>query len=296
MKILITGANGLLGQHLAGLLVRQGYTVVATGRGEQRLLITDTENFRYLSLDFTDPFQVEAVMTRERPDVVVHAGAMTQVDDCEQRPEECERVNVQGTAQMLVDAEMVSSHFIYISTDFVFDGEKGQYREEDELRPVSFYGFSKMQAEAIVQTSTIPWTIVRTCLVYGNTLQGTRSNIISWVKSSLEQGRPIKVVADQWRTPTYVADLANGVALTIAQKATGIFHISGKDLLSPYEMALQTAGLFGLDKTMIEKVDASSFSQPGRRPPKTGFVIEKARNLLGYEPLSFTGGLKKMFE
>lgn len=235
-------------------------------------------------------------MGRERPEVVVHAGAMTQVDECEQNPEACEKVNVQGTAQLLVDAEALGSHFIYVSTDFVFDGEKGRYTEEDEPGPVSFYGFSKLQAEAMVQTSELPWTIVRTCLVYGNTLQGTRSNIISWVKGSLEQGKSIKVVSDQWRTPTYVADLARGIGLVIARKATGLFHIAGKDILSPYEIALQTAAYFQLDASRIEKVDASSFSQPGKRPPKTDFVIEKARQVLGYEPVLFTEGLKRMFQ
>ena len=231
-------------------------------------------------------------MSSEQPEVVVHAAAMTQVDVCEQQPELCEKVNVQGTAEILVEAEAYSRHFIYISTDFVFDGVAGNYSEEDELQPVNWYGFTKMQAEAIAQTSTVPWAIVRTCLVYGNVLQGTRPNIITWVKDSLEQGKPIKVVNDQWRTPTHVTDLAKGILLIIEQQATGIYHISGKDTLTPYEMALQTAAAFRLDATLIEKVTADTFTQPGRRPPKTGFNIEKAQKQLGYAPLSFAEGLQ----
>ena len=297
MKVLITGANGLLGQHLTKLLLEKGYTVTATGKGEARMHLEGWgERYAYHTLDITDAIDVQTVMSAVQPEVVVHAAAMTQVDECELHSEQCERINVTGTSQVLVDAEVYSKHFIYVSTDFVFDGEAGNYKEEDELKPVSYYGFTKMQAEAITETSTIPWAIVRTCLVYGNTLQGTRRNIITWVKDSLEQGNAIKVVADQWRTPTYVEDLAQGIALIIEKNATGIYHISGKDLLTPYDMALQTADLFDLDKSRIEKVDAATFSQPGRRPPKTGFVIEKARKELNYEPLSFGEGLKKMFE
>jgi dTDP-4-dehydrorhamnose reductase len=292
MKVLVTGANGLLGQHLVKQLIDRQYHVIATGRGPSRLSFN---NYTWYDVDITNAFQVYGVMNKEKPDVVVHAAALTQIDECEQNPERCEAINVQGTSQILTDAETFSSHFIYVSTDFVFDGEKGNYTEEDDLNPVNWYGFTKMQAEAMVQTSTIPWAIVRTSLVYGNVFDGTRSHIISWVKENLQQGMPIKVVADQWRMPTYVEDLAKGILLIIEKKAEGIYHLSGKDLLSPYMIAVQTAAYFNLDASKIEKVDASTFSQPGRRPLKTGFVIEKARETLGYDPISFEEGLGKLF-
>lgn len=294
MKVLITGANGLLGQHLTKLLIDKNYQVVATSRGESRLPFQPSDNYTYHSMDISNAFDTYAVMNREKPDVVVHAAAMTQVDDCELQPEQCERINVQGTAQILTDAETFSSHFIYISTDFVFDGEQGNYKEEDDTLPISLYGFSKLQAESMVQTSTIPFAIVRTCLVYGNLLKGTRSNIVSWVKDSLEQGKSIQVVSDHVRTPTYVEDLAKGIALIIEKKATGIYHISGKDWLTPYDIALKTAAKYNLDAGKIVKVDAATFKQPGRRPMKTGFVIEKARTDLGYEPITFDEGLSLM--
>lgn len=294
MKVLITGANGLLGQHLIKLLLDKNYEVVATSRGESRLPFEPSGNYTYHSMDIANAFDTYAVMNREKPDVVVHAAAMTNVDDCELQPEQCERINVQGTAQILTDAETFSSHFIFISTDFVFDGEQGNYKEEDDTLPISLYGFSKLQAESMVQTSDIPFAIVRTCLVYGNLLKGTRSNIVSWVKESLEQGKTIQVVSDQLRTPTYVEDLAKGIALIIEKKATGIYHISGKDWLTPYDIALKTAAKFNLDAGKIVKVDASTFKQPGRRPLKTGFVIDKARTELGYEPITFDEGLNLM--
>jgi dTDP-4-dehydrorhamnose reductase len=293
-KVLITGANGLLGQHLTRLLLNKNYQVVATSRGESRLPFQPSANYTYREMDIANALEVFPVMEQEKPDVVVHAAAMTQVDDCELRPQQCERINVQGTSQVLTDAETYSSHFIYISTDFVFDGEQGNYAEDDDTKPISLYGFTKLQAESMVQTSTIPFAIVRTCLVYGNLLKGTRSNIVSWVKENLEQGKTIQVVSDQLRTPTYVEDLAKGIALIIENRATGIYHISGKDWLTPYDIALKTAAKYNLDAGKIVKVDAATFKQPGRRPLKTGFVIEKARRELGYEPMSFDEGLEKL--
>lgn len=294
MKVLITGANGLLGQHLTNVLLHKDHQVVATSRGESKLPFQPSGNYTYHEMDVADALQTFAIMSLEKPDVVVHAAAMTQVDDCELRPQQCDRINVQGTSQVLTDAETFSSHFIYISTDFVFDGEKGNYTEEEDAKPISLYGFSKLQAESMVQTSTIPFAIVRTCLVYGNLLQGKRSNIVSWVRESLEQGKTIQVVSDQLRTPTYVEDLAKGITLIIEKKATGIYHIAGKDCLTPYDIAIRTAQKFQLDSSKIIKVDASTFKQPGRRPLKTGFVIEKARKELGFEPISFDEGLEKL--
>jgi dTDP-4-dehydrorhamnose reductase len=295
MKILITGANGLLGQHLVKLLLQEGYSVTAVGKGENRLPFKTNEHFTYYSIDITDDFLMQQVLQKEKPDTIVHAAAITQVDECQLNQEKCEEVNVRATAQLLLTAEEFSKHFIYISTDFVFDGEKGNYREDENMNPVNWYGFTKVQAESIIETSNIPFSIVRTCLVYGNTLTGTRSNIISWVKQSLEDNNHIKVVNDQWRTPTYVEDLAKGVLLIIQKKATGVYHISGKDKLTPYDIALKTAAHFGLDASLIEKADASSFQQPAKRPLKTGFDISKAEKELGFEPLGFNEGLQKMF-
>ena len=118
--------------------------------------------------------------------------------------------------------------------------------------------------------------------------------MVSWVQNNLSQGKSIQVVSDQLRTPTYVEDLAKGILLVIQKKAIGIYHISGDELMSPYEMALATAEYLHLDNNLIEKVDAAIFNQAGKRPAKTGFVIDKAKNELGFKPLTFKEGLKKM--
>src|SRR5690606_38796644 len=158
-------------------------------------------------------------------------------------------------------------------TDFVFDGKEGPYKEDDVPAPVNYYGESKLAAEEIIQQGNAHWAIVRTVLVYGNILAGTRSNVVTWVKDNLEQWKNIKVVDDQVRTPTYVEDLSKSILLIIQHNAEGIYHISGKEVLTPYQMAVQVADYFSLDKSLMEKVNAATFSQPARRPLKTGFVI-----------------------
>ena len=196
---------------------------------------------------------------------------------------------------MIDAAKKIGARFILLSTDFVFDGAAGPYKETDVANPVSYYGSTKVAAEKAVSESGLDAAIVRTCLVYGDVVTGTRNNIVTWVKDNLQQGKTIKVVSDQWRTPTYVEDLSAGILLLIDKQASGIFHISGDDLLSPYDMAIATAEHLGLDKSLIEKVDASTFSQPAKRPARTGFVIDKARTELGFKPLTFKEGLGRMF-
>jgi len=284
-----------LGQHLVKELLQAGYHVIAASKGESRLPFDQHERLCYVQMDLREPFDVYHVFDLHRPDTVIHAGAMTQVDECEINETRSFETNYGGTSSILVCCEEAKAFLIYISTDFVFDGLAGPYTEEDEPSPVNWYGKTKQMAEDIVMHAITPWAIVRTVLVYGNSLDGSRGNIITWVKSKLEQGEKIKVVNDQFRTPTYVEDLVKGILLVIKKKARGIYHISGSDFLSPYQMAMKTAGIFGLNEDLIEEVDASVFSQHARRPPKTGFIIDKARKDLGFEPVSFDQGLKRMF-
>jgi dTDP-4-dehydrorhamnose reductase len=294
MKILITGANGLLGQHLVKLILDStSHEIMATSKREPRLVIQDSR-IHYYSLDITDGMAVNLLLEKLRPDTIIHCAALTQVDECEQNPIKAWEINVTATRFLVEAAKQINAFMIFVSTDFVFDGIHGPYKETDEVNPVSYYGSTKVAAEKAVAESGMPYAIVRTCLLYGNILFGTRSNVISWVKENLEQGQKIKVVSDQWRTPTYIEDLAKGILLIADKKATGLFHISGKDFLSPYDMAMATAEYLHLDASLIEKVDASVFTQPAKRPATTGFVIEKAKNELGYEPLSFREGLKQM--
>jgi len=290
-KILITGANGLLGQKLVEQLVAQGkFDVIATGRGTCRL---SGSGFTYQTLDIENEQEVEVTLALLNPEVIIHGAAMTHVDECEKHQEACYRANVLATKYLIAAAEKIQSHFIFVSTDFIFSGLDGQnpYTEEAVADPVNYYGQTKLDGEELLQRSSLKWAIARTVLVYGLANDLSRSNIILWVKSSLEAGKQIQVVDDQVRTPTLAEDLAAGCILMAEQGATGIFNISGSELLTPYQMAMETADYFGLDKSLINQTDSTLFTQPAKRPMKTGFVIEKAKNQLGFRPKTFREGI-----
>ncbi|GAB3505574.1 dTDP-4-dehydrorhamnose reductase [Spirosoma knui] len=299
-KILLTGANGLLGQKLVDLLTQQpNVELIATARGANRLPYSD--GYSYQSMDITDREQVLAVIGETRPDVVIHTAAMTDVDKCELQKDACWAQNVMAVEYLVEACRAVDAFLLHVSTDFIFDGAAGPYDETAEGNPISFYGWSKYAAEKVVrcagQTGTsIRWAIARTVLVYGIAHDMSRSNIILWVKKSLEDGKNIKVVTDQWRSPTLAEDLAMGCYLIADKEAEGIFNISGKEVLTPYDMAIKTADYFGLDKSLIAQADASTFTQVARRPPRTGFTLDKARTVLGYDPHSFEEGIAVLAE
>lgn len=295
MKILITGSNGLLGQKLVGLLSQTpDVKLIATSKGKNRILFND--GYEYLEMDITKTEQVEAVIEKTRPDAIIHTAAMTNADQCEGEKDLCWTMNVKATEYLIKASEKHQIFFCYLSTDFVFDGSAGPYCEEDLPSPLSFYGWSKYAGEEVVKRAKCPWSIVRTVLIYGIVSDMSRSNIILWVKKSLEAKQNIKVVTDQFRTPTLAEDLAMGCYLIVNQQAEGIFHISGKDFLTPYEMAIKTADFFELDKSLITPVNADTFTQAAQRPPRTGFILDKAINTLGYNPVSFEAGIAALAE
>ncbi|HZI00395.1 MAG TPA: sugar nucleotide-binding protein, partial [Flavisolibacter sp.] len=141
---------------------------------------------------------------------------------------------------------------------------------------------------------TNAWSIVRTVLVYGKS-NGDRLNIVTNVAKGLKEGKQLKIFSDQMRTPTYVEDLALGIVALIDKKAVGIYHISGEEKYSPYEMAVTVAKYLGYDANLVQNVVEKDFHQPARRPPKTGFDLSKAKRDLNYQPISFYEGLKKTF-
>ncbi|TGD81212.1 SDR family oxidoreductase [Hymenobacter wooponensis] len=291
MKLLITGSNGLLGQKLVALLHQQaGVQLLATSRGENKLATLYPE-VRFIPLDLTDRAQVQQVLDAEQPTHLIHTAAMTNVDECELHHEACWLNNVTATEHVVEACEQFNVHLVHVSTDFIFSGEQGPLTEDAIPEPVNFYGQSKLAAEKAVQACRAPWAILRTVLVYGTAHEYGRTNIVLWVRDSLRASKHIKVVSDQLRTPTLAEDLAQGCWLAAQHNATGIYHISGQELLTPYEMALQVAAYFNLDASLIEKVDASTFTQPARRPLRTGFIITKAKTDLGYQPHTFAEGI-----
>lgn len=290
MKILITGSNGLLGQKLVALLAnKEGIKLLATSKGANR--ISNTNGYQYQSLDITNENEVATIFNSFKPDTIINTAAMTNVDSCESLQKECWELNVTAVEFLIKYAEQHQAHLIHLSTDFVFDGENGPYKETDQANPLSYYGKSKLAAEELVQQANTKWSIVRTIIVYGVAENMSRSNIVLWAKQALEKGDPLTIVDDQFRSPTLAEDLAMGCWLIAEKEATGIFHLSGKDLMSIIELVYRVADFYGYDKSNVQPIKSSSLNQAAKRPPKTGFILDKAVNELGYSPCSFEEGL-----
>ncbi len=291
MKVFITGANGFLGQHLSIYMHNNKYEVYAVSRGENK--IPDAK-ISYFNLELTNKELVIAMITTIRPDVIIHTAAMSKPDECHLNRETCLLNNVTVTEYLLEAAKQVSARFIYISTDFVF-GEGGPHSELSVPDPLNFYGESKLMAENLVKNSGLHQNIVRPVFIYGALWEGLRPSFIHWVKKKLESKQSIKVVIDQHRTPTFVLDICKGIDLLIQNNTHESFHFAGSEMISPYDMAITVARIAKLDRSLIEPVTADLFPEMVRRAKKSGLLIDKAINLLGYQPHKFEDGVKLSF-
>ena len=290
-KIIVTGSNGLLGQKLVDQLAgNEQFELIATSRGKNR--ISKISGFTYEPMDITSQEDVMRVFDAYKPDVLINTAAMTNVDACEDDREGCWLLNVIAVKNLIVAAEKHNSHFIQLSTDFIFDGENGPYKEADKANPLSYYGESKLAAEKLLQVASCRWAIARTIIVYGIVEDMSRSNIVLWAKSALEKRQKLTIVNDQFRSPTLAEDLAKGCILIAEKEAEGIYHLSGKDTMSIVELVRRVAKYYKLDESFIEEISSASLNQAAKRPPRTGFVIEKAVAELGYNPVSFEEGIR----
>jgi dTDP-4-dehydrorhamnose reductase len=292
--ILVTGANGFVGSCLVKYLLGKNYRVIATGRLGNKLSLQHP-HLQFKVLDFTSRERVENIIQDTKPDVVVHSGAMSSPDMCEQNKEDAYLANVASTSYLANAAVNYRSHFIYVSTDFVFDGEKGKYKEEDERKPVNYYGETKCLAEDIVMAYEYRWAIARTVMVYGKAIPG-KHNFVTQIAEHLKTGQSATIFVDQVRTFTYVEDLVKGIEVIISKKAQGIYHLAGPDSYTLYDAAVLTAGYLQLDQSFIIPIKENDIPLPAVRPKKGGLCITKAKSELGYQPLNFTEGIKATFD
>ncbi|MFT4984900.1 MAG: dTDP-4-dehydrorhamnose reductase [Glaciecola sp.] len=291
-RILITGSNGLLGQKLVSHLVESGdHLFLATSRGVNR--IEGIYDFEYAEMDICDPEQVSLVFEKFKPTAVINTAAYTQVDHCEHDVEACNALNVEGVRNLIQACVKVEAKLIHLSTDFVFDGEKGNYIETDKVNPLSVYAQSKLDSEELIQSSALSdWAIARTIIIYGVTHKMSRSNLVLWAVKALKAGQEINVVDDQYRSPTLAEDLAKACVQMIEHDVQGVYHVSGPETASIYELVHQVADSFALNKDLISPITTASLNQKASRPPKTGFDISKAQKDFDYNPMTFKEGLE----
>lgn len=286
MNILITGSNGLLGQKLLHKLrVDDSINLIATSYGKNR--VSEKSGYTYFSLDITDKDLVSQILLEQRPSVVINTAAMTNVDLCEYEQLACNTLNVDAVRYLADTCCRIDAHLIHISSDFIFDGKDGPYREEDKPNPLSYYGLSKLRSEQLLYKHNVKWTILRTIIVFGVGESLSNSNIVLWAKDMLERGEEMNIIDDQFRAPTLAEDLANACILAAKNTALGIYNTSGKDIMSIYEMVEKIAKHYGLSTDCLNRISTSKLDQKAKRPLKTGFVLDKANRDLDYDPHSF---------
>ncbi len=295
MKILITGANGLLGQKIVEFCIAQKIDFFATSSGENRN--SNCPNTHYSSMDITDENEVQHVISSILPTHIIHTAAITNVDYCELNPAECNKVNNDASIFLASVCDRMNIHFQFLSTDFVFDGVKGNYAEQDPVNPISVYGRSKAEAEKyLLDGECTNWSIVRTIIVYGKGSNLSRTNLIIWAKESLEKGLEMKIIDDQFRAPTFVDDLAIACITILRKNKTGIFNIAGPATYSVFEIVRKIADHFNYSIEKIERISTETLNQPAKRPRKTGFDLTKAKRELKYQPLSLEKTLDILYK
>ncbi|MFZ1321804.1 MAG: SDR family oxidoreductase [Ignavibacteria bacterium] len=289
MKIFITGSNGLLGQAV---------TTVFTRETDHELILSSVEensyldyNHTYCELDITSKEDVKKLIGYYEPDIIINCAAFTNVDKCETERELSWKINVDGVKNLIIAAKKYDAKIIHFSTDYVFDGKNGPYTEVSKPNPVSFYGREKLASENALITSDINFAIIRTLVLYGIGNK-VKPNFALWMIEELRNNRPVNIVTDQISNMTMIDDLAYG-AMKIAEKdVTGIYNISGPDILSRYDFALKLCEVFKYNPALVNPITTESLKQPAPRPLNSGLIILKAQSELGFNPMDSLEGLR----
>jgi len=293
MKILITGSNGLLGQKIVEQCIKRKLDFLATSKGENRNPNCSQKN--YQPLDISNREEIVSVLKIYSPTHIINTAAVTNVDYCESNIEECQKVNVYAVRLLLEGAIQNNCHLIQLSTDFVFDGEDGPYKETDLVNPLSVYATSKADSEKLlIESNYKNWSILRTIIVFGQGENLSRSNIVLWAKSALEKKQTLTIVNDQFRAPTWAADLAWACIKTSELNAKGVFHISGPETFSIFDLVKRIGLFYGLSIEHVKPIKSVKLDQAAKRPPRTGFILDKAKTVLGYNPKTLEQSLKEI--
>ncbi len=289
-KILVVGSNGLLGQKLCEIIARSGAYALAIGSVEDKPL-RPVVGAQYVQCDLTNKKETKSLVGASKPDIIINAAAMTNVDACETQREACWKINVEGVEHLCEAAKRQNAKLIHISTDYIFDGKSGPYTEDDRPEPLSYYGKSKLASENAVRTAGIAFVIARTIVLYGFA-PGVKSNFALWLIQNLEEGKSVRVVDDQFGNATLVDDLAYGLMQACEMDREGIYNIAGRDIASRYYFAITLAKVFEFDPALITPIKTVELKQPAPRPMKSGLITLKAEVELGYKPTTTEQGLR----
>ena len=290
MKIMILGANGFTGRRILKRLSSKHQVLACSLHPD----ILPEEGYDFHILDMQNVDATDALLNNFRPDVIINASAMSVVDYCEQHPEEAYALNVTAVKHLAEYSQSNSCRLIHLSTDFVFDGTATEaYTETDTTNPINYYGKTKQWSEEVIEQACTNYAIARIEVVYGKPFNGQHGNIVHLVKTRLENGQSIRVVSDQFRSPTWVEDIARAIESLLSDKYQGIYHICGGETMSVADIAYRVAKHFGLDTSLIQPVTTDEMNEATPRPLFSPMNTEKALKEFGYQPSRLEEGFKE---
>lgn len=286
LKLLITGASGLYGSKLAEIAKERKHTVYSGYSQDQPAYGTAVK------FDVSDKTQVQDAFRRAQPEVVVHAATLTDVDKCELNRELAWRINVEGTRNVAEVTKASGAFMIYVSTDYVFNGAKGLYKETDLPDPVNYYGLTKLKAEKLVESTVAEWCVARPSVIYGASPAAGKINFALWLISKLNKKEQVKIVTDQWISPTLNTSLAHMTLEVAEHKLTGIYHLSGATRINRFDFAQRIAETFNLDAALIKAVTSADMTMwAAKRPKDSSLDTAKAQQTLKNKPLEIGAAL-----
>ncbi len=276
MTILLTGASGLLGRKILEKLVKREDKIIALYN--RNPIHMNSNNVVFIQMDISNTVRLEDLIMKTRPEVIIHTAALTNVDQCEVDRKKAWRVNIDATRSIVRAAKVAKSYVVYVSTDYVFDGEKGLYNENDLPNPINYYGLTKLISEELVRSSDLLYTIIRPSAIYG--IGGSKKSFAEYVIEKLSKGEDVYAVVDQYVSPTLNTLLASAILEIIDMKPMGTLHVAG-ERMNRYEFAIKIAETFNLPKEKIHKASMKDMRHwKARRPRDSSLDISKAKKLL----------------
>ncbi|UCE95402.1 MAG: dTDP-4-dehydrorhamnose reductase [Candidatus Bathyarchaeota archaeon] len=284
-KILITGTSGLLGNKIT-LEAKRRHIVYPTHA-------THPSSSRSLKMDITNENEVKQVFYKIKPEVVIHTAAETNVDKCSKDKKHAFAVNSEGTKNLAKVCNQIDARIVYISTDYVFDGEKGLYKEEDNTNPLNFYGFTKLMGEKHILEICKRYLILRTSVLYG--FYHEKPNFAMWVITALKDKKPFHVVEDHYNSPTLASNLAEVTLEMVDKELDGLYHAAGSERISRYSFALRIAETFEFNTDLIKPVKMHELKAwVAKRPKDSSLCVNKVKKQIDTTLLHVSQGLKKM--
>ncbi len=272
-SLLIVGGSGLVGSKVAAAAQARGDRVVATTRGAPPKI----PGVEFVELAKEDVDAGRALLRKVHPDAVVDTAAMHNVDKCEEDRDLAWRINAGSTGALAQTTTDLGARYLFISTDFVFDGAKGGYREADVARPVNVYGETKLQGEHAVLAASPEHLVVRPSVIYG--WDDTRLNFATWMMTQVREGKSVNIVTDWIGSPTLADSLAEACLRLLDAKDGGVYHLAGKDALSRYDFAMRLAKAFHLDTSLVKAVNSADLKMKAPRPRDSSLVNVRGKAL-----------------